>query len=162
MENICSKGLTRSSIMIGGCMFLMCLSNLAMAQRTVQGTVTDAADGSPLIGASVLIKSTANGTIADTDGRYTLQVSDGDVLVVSFIGYNTEEVPVADRTTIDITLSTSSTSLEEIVVVGFGAQKKANLSGAVDVIDSKVLEARPIQSVAQGLQGTIPNLNIDF
>lgn len=161
MENFYKK-LVPGGITLVSCILLMCIASTAMAQRTIQGTVTDAADGSPLIGASVLIKSTANGTIADTDGRYSIQVNDGDVLVVSFIGYNTEEVPVADRTTIDITLSTSSTSLEEIVVVGFGAQKKANLSGAVDVIDSKVLEARPIQSVAQGLQGTIPNLNIDF
>src|SRR5690606_39516521 len=111
MENIYSKRLTRSSIIIGGCMFLMCMSNQVMAQRTIQGTITDATDGSPLIGASVLIKSTANGTIADTEGRYTLQVNDGDVLVVSFIGYNTEEVPVGDRTTIDVVLSVSSTSL---------------------------------------------------
>jgi TonB-linked SusC/RagA family outer membrane protein len=124
--------------------------------------VTDAADGSPVIGASVLIKSTANGTMTDVNGSFALDVTPGDVLVVTFIGYVTSEVTVGSRTTIDIPLEANSTSLEEVVVVGFGEQKRANLSGAVDVVDSKVLEARPIQSVAQGLQGAVPNLNVDF
>ena len=149
--------------MLSGWVLLMCVVAGAMAQRsTIQGTVTDAADGSPLIGASVLIKSTSTGTIVDAEGRFSLEANPDDVLVVSFIGYNTEEVPVGGRTSIAITLTMSSTSLDEIVVVGFGEQRKANLSGAVDVIDNKVLEARPIQNIAQGLQGTIPNHHIHF
>lgn len=142
---------------------MTCVVVAATAQpSTIQGTVTDAADGSPLIGASVLIKATSNGTIVDANGRFSLQANPDDVLVVSFIGYNTEEIPIGGRTFIEIALTVSATSLEEVVVVGFGEQRKANLSGAVDAIDSKVLEARPIQNIAQGLQGTIPNLNIDF
>jgi TonB-linked SusC/RagA family outer membrane protein len=137
--------------------------NASPAQRTtLRGTVTDAADGSPVIGASVLIKSTANGTMTDVNGSFALDVTPGDVLVVTFIGYVTSEIPVGSRTTIDIPLQASATSLDEVVVVGFGEQKKANLSGAVSVIDNKVLEARPIQSVGQGLQGAVPGLNVDF
>jgi TonB-linked SusC/RagA family outer membrane protein len=129
---------------------------------TIQGLVTDAVDGTPLVGANVLIKSTTTGTITDVDGRFTLDAEPDDILVVSFIGYLTTEVTVGNRSRIDISLQPNSVSLGEIVVVGFGEQKKVNLSGAVDVIDSKILEARPIQNVAQGLQGTVPNLNIDF
>lgn len=132
------------------------------ASQTIQGTVTDAGDGSPLVGANVLIKGTTQGTITDVDGKFTMDAEPEDILVISFIGYLTQEVAVGNRSQIDISLEVNSTSLEEIVVVGFGEQKKVNLSGAVDVIDSKILEARPIQSVAQGLQGTIPGMNIDF
>jgi TonB-linked SusC/RagA family outer membrane protein len=137
--------------------------NASSAQRmTLRGTVTDAADGSPVIGASILIKSTASGTMTDVNGSFSLDVAAGDVLVITFIGYVTSEVTVGNRSTIDIPLQVNSTSLEEVVVVGFGEQKKANLSGAVGVVDSKVLESRPIQSVGQGLQGAVPGLNVDF
>jgi TonB-linked SusC/RagA family outer membrane protein len=128
----------------------------------IEGTITDAGDGSPVVGANVLIKTTTKGTITDVDGKFTLDAEPQDILVVSFIGYVTQEIPVGNRTVINVSLEASETSLDEVVVVGFGEQKKVNLSGAVDVIDSKVLEARPIQSVAQGLQGTVANLNIDF
>lgn len=130
--------------------------------QTVRGTITDASDGSPLIGASVLIKSTSTGTITDVEGRFSIDATAEDVLVISFIGYVTQEITVGNRTVIDVALEVNTTSLSEVVVVGFGEQKKVNLSGAVDVMDSKALEARPIQSVAQGLQGTVANLNIDF
>lgn len=147
-----------------GCLVLLfAVSSPLLAQRsTIQGVITDASDGTPLVGANVLIKSTTNGTITDVDGRYSLDAEASDILVVSFIGYISEEVVVGNRTTVDVVLRVSPTSLEEVVVVGFGEQKKANLSGAVDAIDSKVLEGRPIQSLAQGLQGTVANLNIDF
>lgn len=131
-------------------------------KRTVEGTITDASDNFPLIGANVLIKGTSTGTIADTDGRFSISAGSEDVLVVSFIGYATQEITVGNRSVINISLEPGTTSLEEVVVVGFGEQRKVNLSGAVDVIDSKVLEARPIQNVGQALQGTVPNLNVDF
>jgi TonB-linked SusC/RagA family outer membrane protein len=150
-------------------LLLACLPGWVMAQNassaqrmTLRGTVTDAADGSPVIGASILIKSTASGTMTDVNGSFSLDVAPGDVLVVTFIGYVTSEVTVGNRSTIDIPLKVNSTSLEEVVVVGFGEQKKANLTGAISVVDSKVLEARPIQSVGQALQGVVPNLNVDF
>lgn len=146
------------------CLVLLLLAAApALAQRvTVQGIITDATDGTPLTGATVTIKSTTSGTLADIDGKFTLEANATDVLVVSFIGYLSQEINVGNRSTINIALQTNPNSLEEVVVVGFGAQKRANLSGAVDALDSKILEGRPTQSIAQGLQGTIPNLNIDF
>lgn len=146
------------------CLFLWTITASAVnAQRvTIHGTITDAGDGSPLVGVNVIIKSSTNGTITDTDGKYSLEADADAVLVASFIGYVSEEIPVGSRTVIDVAMKISSTSLEEVVVVGFGEQRKSNISGAVDVIDSKVLEGRPIQNVAQGLQGAIPNLNVDF
>lgn len=163
MDQFYNRMLTAARMMAVCMVLAVVVTSPVMAQRTtVQGTITDAADGSPIVGANVLIKSTTNGTITDVDGKYTLEAGGSDILVISFIGYMTEEVAVANRTSINVALNVNTTSLQEVVVVGFGEQKKANLSGAVDFIDSKVLEARPIQSVAQGLQGTIPNLNIDF
>ncbi len=130
--------------------------------RTITGKITDFAEGSPVVGASVLVKGTTRGTITDVDGNFSLDAASNDVLLISFIGYQTQEIAVGAQTSIAVELQLSENSLEEVVVVGYGEQKKVNLSGAVDQVDSKVLEARPIQNVAQGLQGTIPNLNIDF
>ena len=142
---------------------LLFSSGSAWAQRvTVSGKVTDAKDGAPIAGATVVVKSQPVGTSTDVDGAFSLQVNADDVLVFSFIGYETQQMQVGGRTTIDVSLSESAESLSEVVVVGFGTQKKANLSGAVDVIDGSITEARPVQSIAQGLQGAIPNLNIDF
>ena len=145
------------------CVFVVGSTLQVYAQRTtITGTITDEADGEPLVGVNILVKSTTQGTISDVDGKFTVEVAPDAILVASFIGYLTEEIPVGSRTSIDIRLKINSTSLEEVVVVGFGEQRKTNLSGAVDMIDNKALEARPIQTLGQGLQGTIPNLNIDF
>jgi len=163
MDQFYNRMLTATRMITTCLVLLVMVSSQVKAQSTtVQGTITDAADGSPIVGANILIKSTTQGTITDVDGKFTLEASANDVLVVSFIGYLTEEVPVGSQTMINVPLKVNTTSLAEVVVVGFGEQKKANLSGAVDAIEGKVLEARPIQSVAQGLQGTVPNLNIDF
>ncbi len=163
MNHLYNQTLIATRMVFGCIALLVSITSPVKAQRTtVQGTITDAADGSPLIGTNVMIKSSATGTITDVNGKYALEADENAVLVVSFIGYLTQEIPVASRSQIDIAMRVNSTSLEEVVVVGFGEQKRANLSGAVDVIGNKILESRPIQSVAQGLQGTVPNLNIDF
>jgi TonB-linked SusC/RagA family outer membrane protein len=142
---------------------LMAASFSVSAQTTtIRGKITDATDGSPVVGANILIKSSSRGTISDADGTFTLDAGPSDVLVVTFIGFQTQEVAVGNQTTVTITLQASSNALDEVVVVGYGEQKRVNLSGAVDAVDSKALEARPIQNVAQGLQGAVPNLNIDF
>lgn len=144
-------------------MLMFLSAGFAWSQRiTVSGKVIDAKDGSPLIGAAVVVKSQSLGTIVEADGTYTLQVSSDDVLVFSFIGYTAQEIPVNGRATIDVTLEPSPAALNEVVVVGFGTQKKINLSGAVDVIGGDITNARPVQNIAQGLQGAIPNLNVDF
>lgn len=127
---------------------------------TVKGSVHDAF-GESMIGVSVLVKETANGTITDMDGRYSVTVSDKNaVLVFSFVGHKSQEVKVGGKRVINIVLEENVSGLGEIVVVGYGTQKKVNLSGAVSQTDSKIFESRPIASMATALQGAIPGLNI--
>jgi TonB-linked SusC/RagA family outer membrane protein len=130
---------------------------------TISGQVTGGNNGEVLPGVNILLKGTQRGTVTDGNGSYTISdVNPGSVLVFSFIGYKAQEKVVDKRNKVDVVLEVDASNLQEVVVVGYGAQKKENLSGAVDVVDSKVLQARPIQNVAQGLQGAVPNLNIDF
>lgn len=151
------------AMLVFASVFLALSAPEASAQTfLINGRVTDVTDGSPLVGANVLIKASSVGTITDADGNFSLQASTGATLVVSYIGYVTKEVTVTAETTINIALEGSPTALNEVVVTGFGEQRKVNLSGAVDVVDSKALTDRPLANVTQGLQGTVPNLNIDF
>ena len=127
--------------------------------KTVKGVVTD--KFGPVPGANVLVKGTTNGVITDMDGNFILtNVPEGAVLQVSFIGYVTQEIKVTGQTAFNVELSEDAKALDEVVVVGYGSQKKVNLTGAVGQIDSKVLESRPITSTTSALQGTIPNLQI--
>ncbi len=126
----------------------------------VTGTVKDQA-GTPLAGATVRAKGTTAGTLTDNDGNFAFDVpEEATALIISYLGYATQEVEINGRTTINIVLEESQSTLDEVVVVGYGTQKKANLTGAVTVISSEALENRPIASVGQGLQGLVPNLNI--
>lgn len=127
---------------------------------TVTGNVKDGT-GEPLIGVNILVKGTTIGGITDVDGNFSLpEVSPNAVISISYIGYKTQDIPLNGKSALNVTLSEDSETLDEVIVVGYGTQKKANLSGAVDAITSKALENRPITNVGQGLQGTIPNLNI--
>lgn len=122
--------------------------------------VTDKAGAMP--GAGILVKGTTNGQITGADGTATLtNVAPDAVLVVTFVGYQTVEVPVKGRAKVSVTLEDSLT-LDEIVVVGYGTQKKANLTGAVDQVGSETFEGRSNANLTQMLQGQIPNLNLKF
>ena len=109
--------------------------------RVVKGTVKDAA-GEPLPGASVLVSGTTNGTATDIDGKFSLNVPAGKTLEISFIGYATKTVEVGARTVIDVVLEEDALLLEETVVVGYGTQRKVDLTGAVDQIGSDVFVGR--------------------
>lgn len=128
-------------------------------RQPVQGTVTDE-KGAPLPGVTVQVKGTTQGTVTDAAGRFSMDVPEDAVLVISFIGYQSQEVAVGGRTAIDVQLRSSASGLNEVVVVGYGTQKKANLTGAVSQVGSDVLDNRSLPNLTQGLQGTIPNLNI--
>ncbi|MEM9672119.1 MAG: TonB-dependent receptor [Bacteroidota bacterium] len=147
------------------CLSTLCflfLAEVTWAQSTVSGQVQDE-NGEALIGVSVLEKGTTNGTITDVDGNFQVRITqEKPTLIFSYIGYMTSEIPLNNRSQLDVTLREDVAQLQEIVVVGYGTQKRVNLSGAVDQVDSEVLESRPISNTAQGLQGVIPNLNIDF
>lgn len=128
--------------------------------RQISGVVKDK-NGETLIGASVLVKGTTIGTITDFDGKFQLAVPNNyTVLVFSSIGYESKEIRIGTQYFLDVTLEESTEILEEVVVVGYGSQKKVNLTGAVTQVDSKVFEARPVTSMATALQGAIPGVNI--
>ena len=127
--------------------------------KKIKGTITDSS-GVPIIGANVMVKGTTNGTITDLDGNFSLDVSEGDILEISYIGYLTQTQRIGKESTLAITMEEDSKQLEEVVVVGFGTQKKVNLTGAVSTVDSETFEDRPVQNVAMMLQGVMPGLNI--
>lgn len=124
-----------------------------------KGLVKDAT-GESVIGASVVVKGTTNGTITDFDGNFSLDgIKKGDVIVISYVGYQTQEIKW-NSSPLNVILKEDSKTLSEVVVVGYGTQKKANLSGSVAMVDSKELENRPIQNVSSGLQGLMPGVAI--
>ena len=130
-------------------------------QTTVTGTITDE-DGIALIGVNIIEQGNAtNGTITDIDGMYSISVADDAILEFSYTGYQTQEIAVTGSTVINVSMLEGNT-LDEVVVVGYGSQKKVNLTGAVTAISGDVLENRPIPNVGEGLQGVIPNLNVDI
>ena len=138
-------------------------SGISVTDRRVDVTVTGVVStetGEPMPGVTVLVAGSTIGTVTNLDGHYSLTVPEGATLVFSFIGYDAQSIAVGDRSVIDVTLVEGLSALDEVVVVGYGIQKKANLTGAVDQVGSEVFENRPISNVAQGLVGAIPNLNI--
>jgi TonB-linked SusC/RagA family outer membrane protein len=135
--------------------------NKALQQQlVVSGVVTDE-KGDPLPGVNIVEKGTTNGSITNTSGEYQIQVSAPNVtLVFSYVGYQTKEVAVDGQKNIDVVLKEDILGLEQVVVVGYGTQKKVNLTGAVDVVQPKQIENRPVINVSSALQGVSPNLNI--
>lgn len=126
---------------------------------TVTGTVTDQS-GLPVIGAGVLVEGTSDGAVTDGDGKYTLTLSPDAVLKISFLGYQDQTVAVNGRSVVDVMLREDMQFLDEVVVVGYGVQKKVNLTGSVAMIDSDEMAARPISNVATGLQGLLPGVTV--
>ena len=115
----------------------------------------------PVIGASVVVKGTTNGNVTDMDGKVVLEnLKKGDIIQISYIGYATQEITYTGQPSIPVTLKEDTQALQEVVVVGYGTQKKENLTGAVAAVAGDVLENRPITNVGQGLQGVVPNLNV--
>lgn len=127
--------------------------------NSVRGIVKDAFG--PIAGATVMVKGSNNGTITNLDGEYVLSnIKKGDVINISFIGYVSKELKYTNQTNLDVTLQEDTQLLDEVVVVGFGTQKKVNVTGSVGMIDSKELESRPVNNVGQALQGVVPGLNL--
>ena len=134
-----------------------------LQQKTINGKVLDAT-GEPIIGANVLVKGTTNGTITDIDGNFTLNVPTECVLQISYIGFNTQEIKVTSTTNdITVNLKEDSKTLEEVVVVGYGTQKKVNLSGSLSTINvSELTESRPITNVSHALAGLAAGVNVQM
>jgi len=134
--------------------------NMLSPQVVVSGTVTDET-GNHLSGVSVQVKGSSAGTMTDQNGRYAINASKGDILVFSFVGYETKEVKFAGQAHVDIQMSVASKSLNEVIIdVGYGTQKKVSLTSAVSQISGKELVRRPVSSIQQALQGKLPGLTI--
>ena len=125
---------------------------------TITGVVKDALG--PVVGANVVEKGTTNGTVTDMEGRFSLQVSSNAVLIISYIGYIDQAIPVNGKSSFTVLLKEDSQALDEVVVVGYGTQKKVNMTGAVASVDmSKMVDSRPITSLSAGLAGMAPGVD---
>ncbi len=134
-------------------------SQTAQTLSSYKGRVLSST-GEELIGVTVKVEGTTKATVTDIDGNYSISAPKGAKLTFSMVGFNPATITLGDNTTVDVTLTESSLGLDEVVVVGYGTQKKENLTGAVSGVTSKELEDRPITNLSQGLQGLIGNLNI--
>lgn len=136
------------------------VTTITLQQRTVTGVVTDQR-GLPLPGVTIVVKGTTTGTVTNADGNFSLAIPpSAQILTFSFVGMRTQEIPVEGRTTFTVVMEEETIGVDEVVVVGYGTQKKVNLTGAVTQLSAQDLQDRPVTNMTQALQGTIPNLNI--
>ncbi|MCM4167288.1 TonB-dependent receptor P3 [Arenibacter antarcticus] len=133
--------------------------NSKQIQDKISGTVVDA-EGTPIPGVSVVIQGTVRGVATDFDGLFTIEASSSDILVFSSIGFATYEVAVGNKKNIDIVMQAEASSLEEVVIVGYGTQRKSDLTGAVGVLSSEDLLKAPVNNSLQGLQGKVAGVNV--
>ena len=128
-------------------------------QVVITGTVTSALDQAPLPGASILEKGTNNGVVTDFDGNFSITVkNENAVLVISYIGFTAQEIPVKGKTNIEVSMTEATDSLDEVVVVGFGKQKKISLTGAVSTVDLEDMKGNPTSSVSNAFAGNVPGI----
>jgi len=147
-------------LIICSILFLTALSYSAFAQVVINGTVKSTS-GEPLIGASILIKNTVSGTVADINGAFVLPLvepSKNNILVVSFIGYTTKEMIIGEKKNIDIVLEEDARQLSEVVVMGYTSQEKGKITGAVNKISEELISKLPLPSIDQALQGRAPGV----
>lgn len=139
----------------------MLLSSLSVfaQEKSITGKVIDE-EGIPIPSVTVSIKGTSTGTVTDFDGMYSILAKAQDTILFSFIGFESQEVLVGDRNIINITLAENTAELEEVVVVGYGTQKRSDVTGSVASVPEERLENLPVTDVTQTIQGTTAGLNI--
>ncbi|MEP0712246.1 MAG: carboxypeptidase-like regulatory domain-containing protein, partial [Algoriphagus sp.] len=143
-------------------LFIVSLSVSYAQSITVKGTVVSEGDNQPVPGALVSVKGTQRGTVTDIDGTFSIDASVGETLVVSFIGFTTNElILTANSLDIRVTLAYSTSDLSEVVVVGYGSQIKREVTGAIQSVNEKELKDLPVSSVAQKLQGRLAGVQIN-
>ncbi|MFO8098260.1 MAG: TonB-dependent receptor [Salinibacter sp.] len=146
---------------VWGFLLGLLVPGLVLAQdQTVSGTVTDESTGEPLPGATVQVDGSDRGTATDSEGAYEIRVSEGETLLFSFVGYESQEVAVEGRTTIDVALSSAQQELDEVVVVGFGEQEEQSVTGSISGISSDDIESAPVNSFEEALQGRTSGVQI--
>lgn len=132
-----------------------------MAQESrITGKVTDAETEEPLPGATVRVQGTTTGTVTDLDGNFAINAKEGDVLLISFVGFDQQMVKIQNQTNLNIALAVSSKSLEEVVVMGYTTQKKKDITGAVSVVDVEEMGTVPYANVLQALQGRVAGVTV--
>lgn len=136
-------------------------SVLPQQARKVTGIVKDE-KGEPLIGVNIIEKNSSNGTITDVNGKFMIETAPHATLIISYVGYNSQTIEVGNQKDLSVILKENSQGLDEVIVVGYGTQKRVNLTGAVEQVSSEIFDNRPMSNATQGLQGAIPNLNIRF
>ena len=145
----------------GMILFLMLLPLTAFAQNIkVEGTVTDATNGDPIIGATVKIKGSGTGTVTDLDGNYTIDMKAGQTLEISYIGYTTHSMKVSKSGRVDVRLAEDSHTLDQVVVVGYGTMKRSDLTGAVSSISEAQIKQGVNTSLEQAMQGRIAGVQV--
>lgn len=140
-------------------LILLSAGQIALSQSSITGTVTDS-KGEPLIGASVLVENTDRGVTTEFDGTFTIEASKGEVLVISYIGFTTARVSIGDQTSYAIVMQEDAATLEEVVVVGYGQQKKINLTGAVETVTFKEVINQPVTNSGQLLYGRFSGVQL--
>src|SRR5690606_19631944 len=137
------------------------LASSVFAQQTVTGVVKSLDDEELLPGVSVLVKGTQRGTITDLDGLFSLDASQGETLVFSFVGYNSKEVTIRNNShQLENLLEPPLSDLNQVVVIGYGSQKKSDLTGEVATVKADVLQERPAASLNQALAGRLTGVNV--
>ncbi len=138
---------------------LMCTAVFAQ-EVTIKGKVTSKADGEPILGANVIIKGTKRGTSTDFDGNYEIKIKQGEILEVSYLGFKSKSVPFVNQKVINFQLEEDSSTLDEIVIVGYGTQKKSNLTGAISKVKAEKLDEIAVARVDEALVGQVSGVNI--
>ena len=142
-------------------LILFCSMQIVSAQKLITGKVTDAKDGSALPGVSITIKGTTTGTLTDPAGNYSIKVPDNQTLKFSFMGYDVQEIIVGNKTSIDVTLVMASNQLDEVVVVGYGTERKINLTSSISSIPKAELNLGGTTiNAAQAVQGRAAGVSV--
>lgn len=171
MKNYSFKSLLLLATFIGYASFLMAkpingkmgneVQNTQQKSRVITGTIVDAADGSPIIGASVIVKNTSEGTISDIDGNFSLKVpSDAKALTISYIGYMSQELMLNNSDAIHVKLKSNSEILDEVIVVGYGVQKKITTTSAVSKVEGEDIGKMTVVNTSKALQGLSPGITV--
>jgi len=129
------------------------------SKKLITGKISDE-EGEPVIGANIIEKGTVNGTITDVDGVFSFHIEEDAVLLITYIGYLEQEIQTEGKTSVDIVLKEDTKALEEVVVIGYGTVRRANLTGAISTIDANTFQSRPVQNAKAALQGEVPGLTV--
>ncbi|MDD3195763.1 MAG: carboxypeptidase-like regulatory domain-containing protein, partial [Paludibacter sp.] len=152
------KNISWKYLLLSGILFFA--SSVFAQNRAVNGTVTSAGDGEPLIGVSIQLKGTTTGTITDLDGRFTINVEDNSTLIFSMVGMKTVEVATGNRTSINVVLESDTQLLDQVIVTGYTTQKKADLTGAVSVVDIDEIKKSAENNPIKALQGRVAGMTV--